>query len=135
MDHTSKSKKKIENMVLTIEQIKKRIQHRYPFLLIDRVLELEEGVSCTAIKNISGNESYFQGHFPDNPVMPGVLIVEAMAQAGGIAAYNLDVNINDNLLMFVGIDKAKFKAPVVPGDQLILKTSLTFKKMKIWGFK
>lgn len=121
-------------MQLGIKEIKKRLHHRYPFLLIDRVIELEEGVSCTAVKGVTGNEDFFQGHFPENPVMPGVLIIEAMAQAGGIAGFSLNKDPENNLLMFVGIDGVKFRGPVVPGDQLILKTTLKFKKLNMWGF-
>ena len=120
--------------LLNINEIKKRLQHRYPFLLIDRVMELEEGVSCTCLKNITANEDFFQGHFPDAPVMPGVLILEAMAQCGGIAGYTLNDDPDNYLLLFVGIDKAKFRAPVTPGDQLILKTEFSKKKLNIWTF-
>lgn len=121
--------------ILTINQIRERLPHRYPFLLLDRVIELEEGVSCTCIKNISGNEEFFQGHFPDAPVMPGVLILEALAQCGGIAGYTLAADPENSLLLFTGIDKAKFKSPVVPGDQLILRTELVGKKMHLWFFR
>ena len=104
--------------MMDINQIKKRLHHRYPFLLIDRVLELEEGKSVKALKNVTINEPFFQGHFPEKPIMPGVMMVEAMAQTAGIAAYELNP---DNLLsFFAGIDNVKFKKPVIPGDQLII---------------
>lgn len=98
------------------------LPHRYPFLLIDRVLELDPGKSVVALKNVTANEPFFQGHFPGQPVMPGVLIVEAMAQAAAIM-YDGDKRISDGLRLLVGIDKARFKRQVVPGDQLILKAS------------
>ncbi len=119
-------------MVLDILQIKERLKHRFPFLLIDRVLELEEGVRCTALKNVTVNEPFFQGHFPESPIFPGVLIVEALAQTGGIAGYTLSASEGKDLTFFAGFDKVKFKKPVVPGDQLILKSELIKRKMNIW---
>ena len=121
--------------MLTIEEIKKMLPHRYPFLLIDRVLEVEEGKPCRALKNVTVNEDFFQGHFPGNPVMPGVLIVEAMAQACGIAAFALEKNVQDKWLLFAGIDKARFKRPVVPGDQLIIDAEYVSRKLNMWVFK
>ena len=120
--------------VLEIEDIKKMLPHRYPFLLLDRVLELEEGKRCKALKNVTGNEHFFEGHFPGNPVMPGVLVVEAMAQACGIAAFALEPDVSDMWLLFAGIDKARFKRPVVPGDQLIIEAEYLAHKMSIWSF-
>jgi len=119
-------------MVLDILQIKKRLKHRFPFLLIDRVLELEEGVRCTALKNVTINEPFFQGHFPESPIFPGVLIIEALAQTGGIAGYTLYGSADKDLTFFAGVDNVKFKKPVVPGDQLILKSVFLKKKMNIW---
>lgn len=119
-------------MILDILQIKERLKHRYPFLLIDRVLELEEGVRCTALKNVTGNEAFFQGHFPESPIFPGVLIIEALAQTGGIAGYTLYDSAGDDLTFFAGVDKVKFKKPVIPGDQLILKSEFIKKKLNIW---
>ncbi|PCI29601.1 MAG: 3-hydroxyacyl-[acyl-carrier-protein] dehydratase FabZ [SAR324 cluster bacterium] len=119
-------------MILDILEIKKRLKHRYPFLMIDRVIELEEGVSCTAIKNITINEMIFQGHFPEQPIFPGVLIVEAMAQTAGIAGYALHKDPDNSLSYFAGFDKVRFRAPVVPGDQLVLKAHLVKQKMNIW---
>ncbi len=115
--------------MLDIQEIKKRIAHRYPFLMIDRVIELEEGKSCTAIKNVSINEPIFMGHFPGRAIFPGVLIVEAMAQTVGIAGHSL--NPDGLLSFFAGFDKVKFKKPVVPGDQLILKAEILKSKRNI----
>lgn len=109
--------------MLTIKEIKELIPHRYPFLLIDRVVALEPGVSCKAIKNVTVNEPFFQGHFPDKPLMPGVLIVEAMAQTGAVALMSKEEN-KDKLAVFAGIDKVRFKRQVVPGDQLTIEVNL-----------
>ncbi len=122
-------------MELDINEIKKRLKHRYPFLLIDRVLELEEGVRCVALKNVTINEPFFQGHFPESPIMPGVLIVEALAQTGGIAGYGLYKDADKDITFFAGMDKVKFKKPVVPGDQLILKSEFVKRKLNIWVLK
>lgn len=110
--------------MLTIEEIKEIIPHRYPMLLIDRVEELEPGKSIKAKKNVSVNEPFFQGHFPHEPVMPGVLIVEAMAQAGAVALLSMD-EFKRKTAYFGGIDKAKFRKKVVPGDTLVLEVELT----------
>ncbi len=103
---------------MDIDQIMKVLPHRYPFLLIDRVVDLEPGKKIVAIKNVSINEPFFQGHFPGHPIMPGVLIVEALAQAGGIVTMLKEENPEEKVAYFMSIDKAKFRAPVVPGDQL-----------------
>lgn len=110
--------------MLTIEEIKEIIPHRYPMLLIDRVEELEAGKSIKAKKNVSVNEPFFQGHFPHEPVMPGVLIVEAMAQAGTVALLSME-EFKGKTAYFGGIDKAKFRKKVVPGDTLVLEVELT----------
>ena len=110
--------------MLTIEEIKEIIPHRYPMLLIDRVEELEAGKSIKAKKNVSVNEPFFQGHFPHEPVMPGVLIVEAMAQAGAVALLSME-EFKGKTAHFGGIDKAKFRKKVVPGDTLVLEVELT----------
>jgi len=100
------------------------IPHRYPFLLVDRILEIEEGRRITALKNVTFNEPFFQGHFPGNPIMPGVLIVEAMAQAGAVLLLRSRPESRGKVVYFAGIDKAKFRRPVVPGDQLRLEVEV-----------
>jgi len=120
--------------MLDINQIMNILPHRHPFLLVDRVLELEESKRIVAIKNVTINEPFFPGHFPGHPVMPGVLIVEAMAQVAGILAYQSDESVRDKVTYFVGIDNAKFRRPVVPGDQLHLEIEVTGCKRGIWSF-
>ena len=109
--------------MMDIHQILKKLPHRYPFLMIDRVLELEKGKRIKALKNVTINEPFFTGHFPHRPVMPGVLMLEAMAQAAALLAFDaLNTSPNDETVYyFAGIDGARFKRPVEPGDQLILE--------------
>ena len=112
-------------MELDIHKVMELLPHRYPFLLVDRVREFEQGQSLTAIKNVTINEPFFQGHFPGHPIMPGVLILEAMAQATGLLAFSsMGEAHKSKLYMLVGIDKARFRGQVVPGDQLVLNISL-----------
>ncbi|MDR7073484.1 3-hydroxyacyl-ACP dehydratase FabZ [Fictibacillus barbaricus] len=110
--------------MLTIEEIKEIIPHRYPFLLIDRILEVDEGQRAVGIKNVTANEEFFNGHFPEYPVMPGVLIVEALAQVGAVAMLKKEEN-RGRLAFFAGIDNCRFKKQVVPGDQLRLEVEMT----------
>ena len=122
--------------MMDINEIREYLPHRYPFLLVDRVLELEKGDSIVAIKNVTVNEPFFNGHFPDHPVMPGVLIVEAMAQAAGILGFKtMDKKPQDgSIYYFVGSDKLRFKRPVVPGDQLKLEAKVISERRGIWKF-
>lgn len=121
---------------MDIHKVMSLLPHRYPFLLIDRVLEFEKDTRLLAIKNVSINEPFFNGHFPIRPVMPGVLIVEAMAQATGLLAMESDPSTvgENSLYLFVGIDKARFKRPVEPGDQLEIEVFLTNMKRGIGVF-
>jgi len=108
-----------------ISKVMEFLPHRYPFLMIDRVIETQKGESLSALKNVSVNEPFFQGHFPGQPIMPGVLILEALAQATGLLAFSsMIVDHEKKLYMLVGIDKARFRGQVVPGDQLILNVKL-----------
>ncbi|MEA3321211.1 MAG: 3-hydroxyacyl-ACP dehydratase FabZ [Bacillota bacterium] len=110
--------------MLDINQIKEIIPHRYPFLLVDRIIELEEGQRAIGIKNVTTNEEFFNGHFPEFPVMPGVLVVEALAQVGAVAMLKKEEN-KGRLAFFTGIDNCRFKKQVVPGDQLRLEVEMT----------
>ena len=122
---------------LDIYDILKHLPHRYPFLLIDRVVDYEPGKTLVAIKNVTHNEPHFPGHFPNRPIMPGVLILEALAQATGILAFKTADHIPDDntLYYFVGIDNARFKQPVEPGDQLRLEVEFVKQMRGIWKFK
>ena len=123
-------------MMMSLEEIKKILPHRYPFLLVDRVLEVQKGKYCKALKNISGNEEVFQGHFPSQAVLPGVMIIEALAQTAGIVIHSGKEDASSSeIVFFAGIDKAKFRIPVVPGDQLILETSLINRRRNFWVFE
>lgn len=119
-----------------IHEVLKYLPHRYPFLLIDRVLSYEAGKSLVGLKNVTFNEPFFQGHFPQHPIMPGVLILEALAQASGILAFRTtDTKPSDgSLYYFVGIDKARFKQPVMPGDQLRLEVEVIRVIHSVWKF-
>jgi 3-hydroxyacyl-[acyl-carrier-protein] dehydratase len=121
-------------MIMDVNDIMKILPHRYPFLMVDRIVELEQGKRCVGIKNVTINEPFFQGHFPGHPVMPGVLIVEAMAQVAGIMAYMAsDEATRKKVSYFLSIDHAKFRKPVVPGDQLQIEIATTLNRRGIWG--
>lgn len=120
---------------LKINDIMKLLPHRYPFLLIDRVTEIVPNEKVSAYKNITFNEQFFQGHFPAAPVMPGVLIIEAMAQTGIVLvahSLGIDAEKEKKVYLFTGIEKAKFRRPVVPGDKLVIECSNLQKKMQLW---
>lgn len=120
-------------MELSLEEILEILPHRYPFLLLDRILELTLNERVVGLKNVTINEPFFQGHFPGKPIMPGVLIIEAMAQTGGVLAFKSNPrHIGKNLIYFLGMDKVKFRKPVVPGDQLILELVALRRGEKVW---
>jgi 3-hydroxyacyl-[acyl-carrier-protein] dehydratase len=123
-------------MTLDIHQILKQLPHRYPFLMVDRVLELEHGKRIKALKNVSVNEPYFLGHFPHRPVMPGVMMIEALAQAAALLSFDAvgSSPANNQIYYFAGIDGARFKRPVEPGDQLILDVTLDRMKSGVFKF-
>ncbi len=122
--------------MMDVKEIREYLPHRYPFLLVDRVVDLKVGESIVALKNVTVNEPFFNGHFPDQPVMPGVLIVEAMAQAAGILGFKtMDKKPQDgSIYYFVGADNLRFKRPVVPGDQLRLEAKVLSERRGIWKF-
>ncbi len=127
-------------MVLNVTQIQKILPHRFPFLLIDRVTEMTASESITAYKNVSISEPVFQGHFPDHPIYPGVMIVEGMAQAGGVLAFKSlseedQKDIENKVVYFMSIDKCKFRAPVTPGDKLEYRITVIKHRGNIWMLK
>ena len=124
-------------MTMDIHQILKKLPHRYPFLLVDRVLAVDPGKSIKALKNVTINEPFFVGHFPHRPVMPGVLMLEAMAQTAGLLAFADETGTRDpnSVIYFAGIDGARFKRPVEPGDQLVMDVEILRQKAGIFKFK
>ena len=120
---------------MDINQIMELLPHSYPFLLVDRVIEVEPGKRLVAIKNVTINEPFFPGHIPQTPVMPGVLIAEALAQSTGLLAMSTSEVANSGIYYLVGLDKTRFKRPVIPGDQLHLEVSLLKRRRGVWAFK
>lgn len=123
-----------EGIVIDTREIMSILPHRYPFLLIDRILALEPGKSARGLKNVTINEPFFNGHFPGHPIMPGVLIVEAMAQVGGVLAFK-SADVTNKVVYFMGIDNARFRKPVLPGDTLEINVAVTKCRGTIWAFK
>ena len=124
-------------MLYNVVEIQKILPHRYPFLLVDRITDLKQGEYIEGFKNVSISEPVFQGHFPDHPIYPGVMIIEGMAQAGGVLAFKSMDNatqeeIENKVVYFMSIDKAKFRAPVTPGDQLVYKINVLKNKGAVW---
>lgn len=118
--------------MMDIKEIQQLLPHRYPFLLVDRVIELQPGEKAVGLKNVTVNEEFFQGHFPGHPIMPGVLIIEAMAQVAGILAFRSGAP--KGTVIFMSIEKAKFRKPVIPGDQLYLHAQIVQKRGIVWKF-
>jgi 3-hydroxyacyl-[acyl-carrier-protein] dehydratase len=119
---------------MNINEIMKCLPHRYPFLLVDRIIDLKPGEGITGIKNVTINEPFFQGHFPGQPIMPGVLIIEAMAQVAGVLAFRSGVECDSKSVYFMAIEKAKFRRPVVPGDQLRFDIKVLQQRGNVWKF-
>jgi 3-hydroxyacyl-[acyl-carrier-protein] dehydratase len=119
--------------MMDIKEIQKFLPHRYPFLMVDRIIEIEPGKKAIGIKNVTINEGFFQGHFPGEPIMPGVLVIEAMAQVAGILAFRSGATVGKSVY-FMSIEKAKFRKPVVPGDQLRLEIQILQQRGNVWRF-
>jgi len=119
--------------MMDIKEIHKFLPHRYPFLLVDRILEINPGKKATGIKNVTCNEEFFQGHFPGNPIMPGVLMIEALAQVAGLLAFRSGATVGKSVY-FMSIERAKFRKPVVPGDQLKLEVTILQQRGNVWKF-
>ena len=127
--------KERDQTILETSDILRLLPHRYPFLLVDRIVEIEKEKSAVGLKNVSLNEEYFQGHFPDRPVMPGVLIIEAMAQVGGILMAYSSQEKGKRTFYFASVEQAKFRRPVLPGDQIKMKVELLRSRSKISKFR
>jgi beta-hydroxyacyl-ACP dehydratase FabZ len=127
--------KRKEKFVFDSREINKYLPHRYPFALVDRIVEIEKYKRVVGIKNVTVNEPFFQGHFPNNPIMPGVLILEAMAQVGGVLGLYSMEREGDRNIFFLGIDKARFRKPVIPGDQIRFELDVIQHRGGIWRFK
>lgn len=125
----------IKEQMIDIGEIQEILPHRYPFLLVDRILEIEPGKRIVGFKNVTINEPFFQGHFPKHPIMPGVLIIESMAQVGGVLAFKSTQGNEGQLVFFLGIDKAKFRKPVYPGDQLRIEVEVIQERPPFWRLK
>jgi 3-hydroxyacyl-[acyl-carrier-protein] dehydratase len=120
--------------MMDIKDIQNLLPHRYPFLLVDRIIQMETGKKAVGIKNVTINEEFFQGHFPNHPIMPGVLIIEALAQVAGILALHSGAAAAGKAVYFLSIERAKFRKPVVPGDQLKLEVSILQQRGNVWKF-
>lgn len=118
--------------MMNVNDIMKCLPHRYPFLMVDRIVDLQPGVSAVGVKNVTVNEQFFQGHFPGQPIMPGVLIVEAMAQVAGVMAFKS--GMGGKAVYFMSIEKAKFRKPVVPGDQVRIEIKVLHQRGNVWKF-
>jgi 3-hydroxyacyl-[acyl-carrier-protein] dehydratase len=118
--------------MLTINEIMKNLPHRYPFLLVDRIVDLKPGERALGVKNVTINEPFFQGHFPGQPIMPGVLVIEAMAQVAGVTAFSS--GMKGKSVYFMSIDNAKFRRPIVPGDQVMMEIKVLKQRGNVWKF-
>lgn len=122
--------------VLEVDELMQILPHRFPMLMIDRLIDIKPGDSAVAVKNVSYNEQFFQGHFPQKPIMPGVLMLEAMAQAAAaFTSYTENLDSEGKIVLFMGVDKARFRKPVIPGDQLLIKVRTAQRRPPVWRFE
>lgn len=122
--------------VLELDELMQILPHRFPMLMIDRLIDIKPGDSAVGVKNVTINEHYFQGHFPQKPIMPGVLMIEAMAQAAAaFTSYTENLDAEGKIVLFMGVDKARFRKPVVPGDQLLIKVRTAQRRPPVWRFE
>lgn len=122
--------------VLEVDELMQILPHRFPMLMIDRLIDIKPGDSAVGVKNVSYNEQFFQGHFPQKPIMPGVLMIEAMAQAAAaFTSYTENLDAEGKIVLFMGVDKARFRKPVIPGDQLLIKVRTAHRRPPVWRFE